>query len=137
MASFVLPAFVNGQPTWLEEADPEIVRLLQHGDPTIGWEGDPRLYMRRNLHSGGWTVWRLGEDGSEHAICSSKGNHKLDKSLLVRLRDHDSRRVDIHARVEKQNAAAQRALDTKEYEDTHEKLERVYHALGRDVGHLY
>lgn len=137
MPGFLLPAYVNGQPTWMEEADPEIVRLLQQGDPTIGWEGDPRLYIRRNHHSGGWTVWRLGEDGREYAICSSKGEHKLDKSLLTRLRDHDTRRVDVHQRMLDQNARAQKNQDQKEYEDTFERLEKVYWALGRDVGHMY
>lgn len=133
-AGLVLPAYINGQQTWMAEADPEIVKLLQEGDPTIGWEGDPRLYIRRNNYTGGWTVWRLCEDGQERAICSSKASHNLDKSLLIRLRDHDSRKVDVFQKVDKQNTAAKKAQDTAQEEFVHEMLEKVYWAAAKDLG---
>lgn len=132
---------INGKPTWIEEIDPEFVRQLQQGDPAMGWEGDPQLFIRKNLHTGGWTLWRLEDDNVERAVCHSKpnaaGKHVADKSLFLRLMEHDTRRGDVFAKLHAKNAAVQKEKDTKEYEAHYEKLDKVYFALAKDVGHMY
>lgn len=137
MSGLIIPDSVNGVPTWFSEAPVDYVRQLQEGDPSVGWEGDPRLYLRPNKATGGWSVWRMGDDNKHYCICHSKAPHKLDKGLFIKLRDNDTRRQDVFARITKQNEAAQKAQDRAEFEKHYESLDRVYHGLKKDVGHLY
>lgn len=136
MGELLIPEYVNGVPTWIPQAA-DIQRLLKEGDPTIGWEGDPRLYVQPREGAEGYAVGRLCEDGVHRLICLSRPPHKLDKGLLIRLRDHDSRRVDIFKKVDDANKQAQKEKDARAVDRIGDAYERVVHGLSRDVGHLY
>lgn len=82
-------------------------------------------------------VGRLSPDGSQQMICVSNPPHRLDEGLLIRLRDHDTRKVNVLERIEKKNAALRKENDTRAIEKLSEGMERVVWGLKRDVGHHY
>lgn len=131
--ALLVPEFINGRPTYVSYAG-DIPRLLQEGDPTIGWEGDERLYLV-NHGQGKWAVGRLCEDGSRQLVLAGEG--RIDKSILIRLRDHDSRKVDVIGMLEKRQIREADNRDQKMKERLLEPYEKVVWALNRDVGHKY
>ena len=135
---FVIPEMVDGKPTWVPFAG-DIQERMRKGDPTVGWEGDERLYIapRDERDGGGYVVGRLNEDGSKSLVCWSEPPHALDTSLLVFLAEHDTRHVDVYGRVEKKNAALRKEQDTQTKERIAEAYERAVHGIVKDVGHLY
>lgn len=136
MAELLVPEYINGVPTFVPYAQ-DIQKMLKEGCSSIGWEGDPRLYVAPRKGAEGYVVGRLGEDGSKHLICVSKPPHKLDIQLLIMLRDNDTRKHNVLARVDRHNASVERENDRRTFERTAEGLHRVLHGLKKDVGHLY
>lgn len=139
MAELLIPEYLDGKPTFVPYAG-DIQRLLKEGDPTIGWEGDPRLYITP-MDRGGWAVGRLCEDGVKRMIChstpDSNGQHKLDKSLLIQMRNNDTRKSDVLKRIETSNQRFEKDRTDAAVEKMSEALERVIHGIRADVGHHY
>jgi hypothetical protein len=134
--SFLVPEYVNGAPTFVPYAH-DIQRLLKEGDPSIGWEGDDRLYIAPRDGAEGYVVGRLCEDGVKRLICFSKAPHRLDKELLIQMRDNDTRRNDVLKRVNEHNARLQKDIDDKAADHIGEAMDRVVHGLNKDFGYHY
>lgn len=134
--SLLVPEYLNGVPTFVPYAH-DIQRKLKEGDPSIGWEGDERLYIAPRDGAEGYVVGRLCEDGVKRLICYSKPPHRLDQELLVMLRDNDTRRTDVRKRIDLHNARIQKEHDERATERIAEAMDRVVHGLRKDQGHHY
>jgi hypothetical protein len=132
------PEYVDGRKLWVDPEVQEIIDLMHNGDPTLGWEGDPRLALYRTKN--GWELDRMGEDGYLYTIARSRKDLALDRSLIMHLVAHDTRRKSAlkqHDELVKLKEVAEAASDAAHAEKVAEKLEKVYWGVGRDVGYHY
>lgn len=70
----------NGSSVWLDSEVRDFIRRLH--------DLDPRLALVKN-GDGSWSIWRVGEDGSEHHIARSSPGAKLDQAVIEHLRQRD------------------------------------------------
>jgi hypothetical protein len=136
--SLLAPEYVDGRKLWVDPEVQEIIDLMHNGDPTLGWEGDPRLALYRTKT--GWELDRMGEDGYLYTIARSRKDLKLDRSLIVHLVAHDTRRKSAlkqHDELAKLKETAEAASDAAHAEKVAERLEKVYWGAKRDIGHHY
>lgn len=113
------------------------MKLLHHGKPEIGWEGDPRLAPY--LFEDRIQIRRADESGNfRHIVMQSRpGVRTLGMEALVFLAEHDSqsrRKYDVVADINEHNARVQRDLDSKRADIRGEAVERLAHSLQRDIG---
>lgn len=73
----------NGARVWLDGETRDFIRRLN--------ELDPRLALVQHT-DGSWSIWRVGEDGSEWLIARSKPYARLDPGVIEILRQNDLRR---------------------------------------------
>lgn len=134
------PQVVNGRNLWLGAGVSELIRKLHYGDPTLGWEGDPRLalYIEKDPRTAEdrWVLSRYEADGEYRDILRSRPGVTLDERLIIRLMEHDTRRgfnpVDV---VEQAYDPAGGPLTAAD-EQAMEGLERAYHGLRKDLGEV-
>lgn len=100
-SGIIHPEFQGGRRLWLDGQVRGIVDKLHNGDPTLGWEGDPRLalYLEPDPLGGErWALYRYEADGQYRKVCQSKPGLALDERLIQLLVAHDQRRgFDIAA----------------------------------------
>ena len=120
---------VNGKMLWTSPEVSRIVDKLQNGDPTLGWEGDPRLalYFRED---GRWEVSRY-ENGDYTTVCVSRPGVTLDERLIMRLIEHDHRRGFDPEEVVRE---FQPTKDDARSDRLRETLEKVYAGAAKDLG---
>lgn len=108
--------------THLLRVDHPVVAPLQEGNPSIGWEGDPRLCMYLDGRANAWVLMRLEADFQYRVVTVSPVDRPLNpeeiNKLCLRLVMHDTRRgfnpkeaVDSHnatVDAEKQKVADER-----------------------------
>lgn len=126
----------GGETLWI---DHEFIKLLHEGKPEIGWIGDPKLGVYYG--NGCMEIRRADEQGNmRHVVMRSRpGLKTLGMEALVFLANHDSqsrRAYDVKADIDAHNARAQANLDRKRAESRGEAVDRLAHALMKDVGHL-
>lgn len=127
----VHPPQVNGRGLWTSPEVERIVDKLQNGDPTLGWEGDPRLALYVT-EDGRWSVERYEADGEYRTVCVSRPGLHLDERLIKRLVKHDQRRgFDPVAAVQEYRPQDQW---TERDDAMREGLEKVYHGAAKDLG---
>lgn len=120
---------VNGKMLWTSPEVADMVDRLQNGDPTLGWEGDPRLalYWRED---GRWEVSRY-ENGQYSTVCVSRPGVALDARLIMRLVEHDHRRgFDPLAILDEYRPGMSDGQESK----LKESLEKVYAGAAKDLG---
>lgn len=130
-SEIIHPSVVNGRNLWLGSGVDELIYKLHYGDPTLGWEGDPRLALY--LDDDCWVLERLEADDTYRTVCRSRPGVTLDNRLIVLLMEHDQRRgFDVEA------VAEFRPFDafTERDEAMREGLERVYHGAAKDLGEV-
>lgn len=110
---------------------------LRFGDPTKGWEGDPRLTLAhfRDPRTGDthWELWRLEHDNAYRLVCRSRPNLPFPARLIEQIMEHDRNRgVDVHAVVMAHNRKlnAERDKSSERIQAAHERLAW---ALKRDL----
>lgn len=84
------PEWINGRRLWMDPGIKDMIHKLHYGDPTMGWEGDPRLALY--LEEDRWVVQRLESDGVMRVVMQSQPGGKLDDGLILHLMAHDARR---------------------------------------------
>ena len=136
------PEYRGSARLWQDPEVSDIVHKLHHGDPTLGWEGDPRLalYLERGPAGQQWVLERLERDGKYRRVCRAKPGVALDNSLIMHLVAHDMRRKkenEFLEQIDKVNAQVERAEQAAAEEKMQEAFERVVYALDKDVGHHY
>ena len=91
------PEWIDGRRIWRDGGVEDIVRRIQQGDPTKGWEGDPRLEVYFEPALNRWELWRLESDGQYRLTMASKPGVPLDIDVIDYLVAHDRNRgFDIH-----------------------------------------
>lgn len=112
----------------------EVVARLRDGEPTVGWEGDPRLALYRAEGADHWELWRMEADGQYRPIIRSKPGVSL-MGLIRWLVAHDTRRGhDPAAEVNAHNVARQSGLDERARSKMIDALDRVAFAIQKDLG---
>ncbi len=118
----------------------EAGRILQEGDPTIGWEGDPYLSLYRCLITDKWEVWDE-YSGEPHLVAAMPASRTPNMvQLCAKLRDGDLRKVtteDVMKRVDAENKAVKKAVDAAGQDRLNDAAVKVHWALSRADGHLY
>lgn len=123
----------SGETIW---EDSEFTKLLHEGKPEIGWVGDDRLavyYADDHMQ-----IRRADDQGNMRLIMRSKpGAKTLGMEALVFLAEHDSqsrRAYDVYKDVSETNASARARQDDKRADSRGEAVDRLAHALFKDVG---
>lgn len=124
----------GGETLWI---DHEFMALLHKGKPEIGWVGDDRLGVYYG--NGCMEIRRADDQGNMRLIMRSKpGLRRLGTEALVFLAEHDSqsrKAYDVYKDVSDTNASARARLDEKRADSRGEAVERLAHALLKDVGY--
>lgn len=112
----------------------EIQRKIQDGDPTIGWSGDPTLYLQLG-DDNSWEVWQIRPDAPPRL--AMRHTHNLDNSILVHLREIDPRQNTVDKLVQKAYAkleADKQAKNQKDAEKLAEGQDRVRYVIKKELG---
>ncbi len=111
--TLVTPVWRGGRCVWHESVADWFIEKLHYGDSTIGWEGDPRLFVVAEATPAGtvWELWRHEENGHRSMIEKSPPGYPFDERILVQLCKLDTQRQhrDLHAEV--MNARDKEAAD--------------------------
>ncbi len=130
-----VPHFLpDGSALWM---DSEFMKYLHEGKPEIGWEGDPRLAPY--LFEDRIQIRRADENGNyRHIIMQSRpGVRTLGMEALIFLAEHDSqsrRKYDVVADINEHNRRVQAGRDADSADLRGEAVDRLAHALLRDIG---
>lgn len=133
----VHPTHLEGREIWLDPEVKQLVHKLHYGDPTLGWEGDPRLAIYRTVDRV-WELWRLEFDNQYRLVCRSKPGLSLDNRLILQLVAHDAQRgYNPGAEVTAHNQQLERTRDAEGDAKLAQTMEKVYWAANKDIGHHY
>ena len=92
----------------------DVIDKLHRGDPTKGWEGDPRLEVYHTQTPDGprWELWRLEDDNEYRKVCQSQPGVPFDERLIEHLVAHDRRRftTSLHDQIVAKNEAVDREI---------------------------
>ena len=127
------PEWVDGRRLWRDGSVEDIVRRIQQGDPTKGWEGDPRLEIYYDAPRRRWELWRLEHDNQYRRVLFSDPGAPLDASVIDFLIKHDRNRgYDVHKEVLTVNQGV-RNRRSKDYQDWlhNEMAPRIAHAASK------
>ena len=136
------PEYKGSARLWQDPEVSDIVHKLHYGDPTLGWDGDPRLalYLERTPAGQRWVLERLEADGKYRKVCQARPGVALDNSLVMHLVAHDLREQkegEFLAHLDRLNEKVERAQQSAAEEKMQEAFERVAYALDKDVGYHY
>lgn len=126
----------------LIRVDHPAVNALTDGEPTLGWEGDPRLQMYVNPKDDVWVLMRFENDGQYRVVTVSPvgqtlNNEEVNK-LILRLVAHDTRRgFDPKAATDAHNAQQDKSEVDQLSEYNAQKADKLAWAIRKDLGHLY
>lgn len=125
------PEVVDGRTLWLAPEVQDFVDRLHNGDPTLGWEGDPRLALYRVGDR--WEIWRLERDNEYRLVMRSRPGAKLSSEAIKVLIAHDTRRgYDPATALYEHNRKIYEAAD-KQFEDRLDDLsDKLDWALKKD-----
>ena len=129
----VHPTIINGRQQWVSPEVEELVRKMHYGDPTIGWQGDPRLALYYSREEQVWVVERLEADGQYRTVCRSRPGLALDNSLFMHLMAHDMRNGFS---AEDAAEGSEKPMDEDKRLEVQEMLERVYYGAAKDLGYV-
>lgn len=127
-----------GRVVWHDSVADWFIDKLHNGDSTIGWEGDPQLFVIAEATDQGtiWELWRTEDNGLKSLIDKSPPGYPFDERVLVRLCEIDQRRNphrDLHKEVMEHN----QKLDDQQQEAQDEWVAeeiapRLWRALAKD-----
>lgn len=132
MQNFAVPRTQNGRRLMVDTDVLEIDRRLKEGDGSIGWAGDPGLWLEWDPVFEVFVVCRRAEDGREMDI--TRWPPPLSVGLLIRLRDADTHRPgnDPVARMLAADDAFEADLERRRDEEMIEAAARMAHAMRKD-----
>ena len=106
----------------------DIDHRVKYGDES-GWRGDPSMGIFINQFTGEFEVWGIDRGGNEYKACS---HHKLDHTILIKLREGDPQRNDVWQKVLDHNAKLDADRKSAAREQLEEVGEKMQWALRRD-----
>ena len=137
MPSLSRPELHQGELLWVNR---DLIDKIEHGDPTLGWEGDNRLAVFLEQRSPEvWALYRLEDDGYWRHVVRTEEGVPFDERVIHWLCQNDIRRkpagFDLDAIVKEQNekVRAQKDQENQEYM-AEEVAPRLQHALKKDHG---
>lgn len=123
----------DGETLWM---DSEFMSMLHQGKPEIGWVGDDRLGVYYG--NGHMEIRRADDQGNMRLIMRSRpGLKSLGVEALVFLANHDSqsrRQYDVYEDLKQNNERAQAHKEALKADSRGEAVERLAHALKKDIG---
>ncbi len=112
----------------------DLVDRLQNGQPSIGWEGDPRLCIAYNRQTTCWELWRMEADGNYRLCMRSKPGMGFPMNLIEHLMQHDTRRkFDAYRDVERHNDLVKAVAASNARDAQSAAAEKVRWALNKDL----
>lgn len=129
------PEFLGGAAVLVDQtAMNDLLDRLQNGDPTQGWEGDPRLVLAFHKVDQRWELHRLEADNQYRMLARSKPGMAFPASIIQELVRMDTRRgFDPKAYVDQYNAKVEAEKDYDLSQRTREAAEVLAWALKKDT----
>lgn len=123
----------DGRRCLMESDVLDIARRINEGDASVGWSGDPDLWLELDQTTNTFVVCRRDPDSGLEADVT-RWTPPLDAGLLIRLRDGDTRRSgnDPLARMFAADDAHERDLNRRFDEESLEVAGRLTHAMRKD-----
>lgn len=113
----------------------DLLGRLHNGDPTLGWEGDPRLCIAFNRQTDRWEMWRLEHDSQYQLVGVSKPGCAFPPDTIKHLVSIDGRRgYDVVKDVERHNQMNTALMNEKFGDATSAGAEKLAWAMQRDIG---
>lgn len=129
----------DGRQAFVDTDVLDIARRINEGDGTVGWAGDPGMWLEFDVNRNEFVVCRYDPaTGAEADMC--RWAPPLNVGLLVKLRDGDTHRAGNDPVGRMLAAEAQRERDEEDYFALYvdeEVTPRLVHALdkgGVDMG---
>lgn len=125
----------DGQRVLVDQDVLDIDRRLKHGDPTLGWAGDPGLWLEFDPRAEVFVVcWRNPRNGEEMVV--TRYAPPLDSGLIRKLVEADTQRRGGNDPVAKMLAAddkheRDRAAALEDFIDN-DAAPRMVHAMRKD-----
>lgn len=110
----------------------DVIHRIEHGDPTLGWEGDPDLRLVANVETGEYEVWARDAQGEPYIAIA---HPTCDASLIRRLAAADNRRDTLQARIGRAEAERERNAQRAADDHLEHLANRLQFGLMRDIGH--
>lgn len=131
------PEWVDGRRLWLDPEVRDVVSRLRDGDPTRGWEGDPRLALYFIPGSRQWELMRLEADGEYRTVARSKPGAKLTPAIIDELVARDVRRgFDLKKSIDTHNSRVRRSRSAEFQAWIDEEIgPRLGHAISKGRVH--
>lgn len=112
----------------------DIIRRLEHGDPTLGWPGDPDLRLVANIETREFEVWGRDAHGDPYIAVTWP---RCDASLIAELVRSDNRLSNPLDRVAVRETARVAAEEAAEEDRLTELADRLQFGLMKDIGHRH
>ncbi len=131
----VHPEFLDGVGVVYTEGGTlgDLLTKMHKGDPTKGWEGDPRLQLYYDRGEDACVVVRLEPDGEYRLVTAWEGGPRHD--FIDWLVAHDVRRgYNAHQEVWDNNERVRAEQVRKDTEHMLDVIDRTRHAAKRHGG---
>lgn len=121
----------------LTRIDDPLAAPIATGDPTFGWEGDPRLQLYLDRPGREWVLVRFEHDRVYRIVVGHDAGDCAGMFVAARMIEwlvaHDQRRgYDVLADVAATNAAVDRSKEAAATEFNEEFAHRLRHGLRKD-----
>lgn len=127
------PEWVDGNRLWKDPSVTDLIDRLHNGDPTRGWEGDPRLAIYYIAQTKQWELMRLEADGEYRRVAVSKPGVPLSPTIIDELVARDVRRgFNLAETVNQSNDRIKRARSAEYQEWLNEEIRpHMSHLVGK------
>lgn len=135
MTGILAPEILDGRRLWIDPVMADIIDKLHLGDPTKGWEGDPRLEVYFEPTHRRWELWRLEDDNEYRLVCRSAPDVVFDERVIELLVANDNHRgiKSLHERIVDHNEALNREIEERNDEFINEEVNpRMNYAMKKD-----
>jgi len=114
---------------------------IRKGLPEVGWDGDPYLTLAYNKLEDRFEIW-VEDPGRDPRCVMRSGSFTMYGTpsiheLCIHLRDHDLRKRSVNEvllDLDRHNRATEKRAQDKGLQEQAAALEKVYWAVGREVG---
>lgn len=125
----------DGRLIMMETSVLDIDRRIKNGDPTLGWRGDPQMFLVWNGPKRRFEVCGIDAKGNEYVAVTGDPGDMPDARLIQKLVIGDWQHPDrvlaqYHRHLAAQEAAQQRRVD----EIIGDGVDRLGHAFRKDFG---
>ena len=124
------PRIANGR-VWVDSSVGDIDYRIKHGDATLGWRGDPSMFLMLHPVTGHYEVWGTDRAGNQYMCCS---HPFCDVTLIKKLVDGDPTRNDVIGRILADNEKLKKDREDAERDKRLEVADKLGWAIRQDFG---